>query len=128
MQRRHALKDCEWEQIQDHLPGRFGTVGKPAQDNRQFVDAVLWIAKTGAPWRDLPERFGRWNSVWKRFRRWALDGIWEAVFRRLAIAADPEEMMLDATIVRAHQHAAGAKKKRAAAQKSKRDLEEAAEA
>jgi transposase len=127
MQRRHALKDSEWEQIQDHLPGRFGTVGKPAQDNRQFVEAVLWIAKTGAPWRDLPERFGRWNSVWRRFRRWALDGIWEAVFSLLSVAADLEEMMLDATIVRAHQHAAGAPKKRVAAQ-SRKDLGEVAEA
>lgn len=115
MQRRHALQDAEWEQIRDHLPGRFGTVGKPAKDNRQFVDAVLWIAKTGAPWRDLPERLGHWNSVWRRFRRWALRGVWEAVFRLLSIAANLEEMMLDATIVRAHQHAAGAKKKRAAA-------------
>jgi len=115
MQRRHELKELAWKRIEQHLPGRSGTVGKPAQDNQKFVNAVIWIAKTGAPWRDLPERFGNWNSTWRRFRRGALRGIWEAVFKLLCVATDVEEMMLDATIVRAHQHAAGAKKKRATA-------------
>ena len=82
-----------------------------AQDNRLFVDAVLWIAKTGAPWRDLPERFGKWNSVWRRFDRWARKGVWRKVFEALQ-DPDLEWMILDSTVVRAHQHAAGAGKKR----------------
>jgi transposase len=83
MLRRHALSDEQWERIKDLLPGRPGTPGRPASDNRLFVDAVLWIGKTGAPWRDLPERFGDWNSAWRRFDRWARQGVWEAVFDAL---------------------------------------------
>src|SRR5207302_1602043 len=76
-----------------------------------FVDAVLWIGKTGAPWRDLPERFGKWNSVWKRFDRWCRKGTWQQMF---AVLGDPdlEWLILDSTVIRAHPHAAGAKKKR----------------
>lgn len=113
MQRRHELKDSEWEKIENILPGRIGTVGKPAKNNRDFVNGVIWIARTGAPWRDLPERYGKWNSVWRRFRRWAITGIWDKLFKMLSIEADLEEMMIDSTIVRAHQHSAGAKKKKA---------------
>ena len=70
MQRRHALTDEQWERIQDLLPGKVGDPGRSGKDNRLFVDAVLYVAKTGVPWRDLPERFGHWNSVWRRFDRW----------------------------------------------------------
>ena len=73
------------------------------------INAVLWIGKTGAPWRDLPERFGNWNSVWRRFDRWAAKGVWERVYRALQ-DADVEWLLLDSTVIRAHQHAAGAKK------------------
>jgi transposase len=111
-QRRHEIKDEEWEKIEDMLPGRSGAVGKPAVDNRCFVNGVLWIARTGAPWRDLPERYGNWNSVWRRFRRWALKGIWSSIFETLSVDADLEEMLMDSTVIRAHQHAAGAKKNR----------------
>ncbi len=111
---RHAIKDADWERIKDHLPGQPGQHGKAAKNNRLFIDAVLWIAKTGAPWRDLPEYFGNWNSVWRRLDRWANKGVWRRVF---TILQDPdlEWVILDSTAIRAHPHAAGAKKKRMAA-------------
>src|SRR5262249_22285772 len=80
---RHAISDADWERIKDLLPGREGQTGWIAADNRRFIDAVLWIAKTGAPWRDLPERFGKSNTVWKRFDRWARKGTWKLVFEAL---------------------------------------------
>jgi transposase len=106
--RRHEIKDEPWERIKDLLPGQAGDPGVTAEDNRLFVNAVLWIAKTGAPWRDLPERFGLWNSAWKRFDRWAAKGVWVRVFEALQ-DPDLEWMILDSTVVRAHQHAAGKK-------------------
>jgi transposase len=109
MLRRHAISDERWERIKELLPGKEGDPGVTAADNRLFVDAVLWIAKTGAPWRDLPERFGPWNSVWKRFDRWAHKGVWLRVFQALQ-DPDLEWLLLDSSVIRAHQHAAGAKK------------------
>jgi transposase len=109
MQRRHAIADEQWERIKELLPGRPGSPGRPAGDNRLFVDAVLWIGKTGAPWRDLPERFGDWNNAWRRFDRWAKKGVWQRLFEALQ-DPDLEWLILDSTIVRAHPHAAGAKK------------------
>src|SRR5215469_2720307 len=111
MRHRHAISDEDWERIEHLLPGRPGQPGWTAADNRLFVDAVLWIAKTGAPWRDLPERFGKWNSVWRRFDRWARKGTWQRVFETLQ-DPDLEWLILDSTIIRAHPCAAGAKKKR----------------
>jgi transposase len=110
MHHRHAIRDEDWDRIKDLLPGRGGQPGVTAKDNRLFVNAVLWIAKTGAPWRDLPERFGNWNSVWKRFDRWARKGVWRKIFKHLQ-DPDLEWIILDSTIIRAHPHAAGAKKK-----------------
>jgi transposase len=110
MLHRHAITDADWDRIQDLLPGRPGQTGWLAQDNRRFIDAVLWIAKTGAPWRDLPERFGQWNSVWKRFDRWAHKGTWQRVFEALQ-DEDLEWLILDSTVIRAHPCAAGAGKK-----------------
>ena len=106
--RRHEIPDEHWERIKDFLPGQAGDPGVTAVDNRLFVNAVLWIAKTGAPWRDLPERFGPWGSVWKRFDRWGAKGVWKRVFEALR-DPDLEWMILDSTVVRAHQHAAGKK-------------------
>ena len=114
MLHRHAISDAHWERIKDLLPGRPGQTGWLARDNRLFLDAVLWIAKTGAPWRDLPQRFGHWNSVWRRFDRWARKGTWRIVFEALQ-DPDLEWLILDSTVIRAHPHAAGAKKKRTAA-------------
>ena len=110
MRHRHAISDENWERIRDLLPGKKGDPGVTARDNRLFIDAVLWIAKTGAPWRDLPERFGNWNSTWKRFDRWARKGVWQKVFETLQ-DPDLEWLILDSTVIRAHPHAAGAKKK-----------------
>lgn len=111
---RRNLRNDQWARIEPMLPGKAGDRGRTAKDNRLFVDAVLWIARAGAPWRDLPEAFGPWNSVYKRFSRWSNAGVWHRVFAELAKDADFEEVFLDATIVRAHQHAAGAPKKTAA--------------
>lgn len=111
---RRNLRNDQWARIEPMLPGKAGDRGRTAKDNRLFVDAVLWIARAGAPWRDLPEQFGPWNSVYKRFSRWSNAGVWHRVFAELAQDADFEEVFLDSTIVRAHQHAAGAPKKTAA--------------
>lgn len=113
MRHRHAISDSDWERIKDLLPGRPGQTGWLAGDNRLFIDAVLWIAKTGAPWRDLPERFGKWNSVWKRFDRWASKGTLKMVFEALQ-DSDLEWLILDSTVIRAHPCAAGAQKKQTA--------------
>jgi transposase len=111
MMRRFGLRDDQWERIKDLLPGREGSVGVTAEDNRLFIEAVLYRYRTGMPWRDLPERFGSGIKVHLRFSRWAKSGVWERIFRHLAADADNEYAMIDSTIVRAHQHSAGAKKK-----------------
>lgn len=109
---RDLLSDEKWERIAHMLPGKPTDRGRTAADNRLFVEAVLWTARTGSPWRDLPARFGPWNSVYRRFARWSNSQVWHRVFEELAEDADLEELFLDSTIVRAHQHAAGAPKKR----------------
>ena len=115
---RFALRDDQWLRIKDMRPGRDGHVGGTASDNRLFVDAVLFRYRTSVPWRDLPERFGHWKSTHRRYRRWCESGVFTRVFEMLARDADNEFMMLDATIVRAHQHSAGAQKKTAKAKPS----------
>jgi len=110
--RRYALRDDQWERIKDFLPGRVGPVGGTAADNRLFVEAVLYRYRAGVPWRDLPERFGDWKNVHRRGSRWAEAGVWKRVFQPLAGEADNEYAMIDSTIVRAHQHSAGAQKNR----------------
>ena len=110
MRHRHAISDADWDRIKHLLPGQAGQHGGVAKDNRLFIDAVLWIGKTGAPWRDLPGRFGDWNAAWKRFDRWSRKGTWQRVFEALQ-DPDLEWLILDSTIIRAHQHAAGALKK-----------------
>lgn len=109
MQRR-VLRDDQWDRIKDLLPGKASDRGVTAKDNRLFLEAVLWIARTGAPWRDLPPELGNWHTTFTRFSRWAKAGVWERVFQALSDDRDLEEVMLDSTAVRAHQHAAGAQK------------------
>ena len=95
--RRHALRDDQWERIEGLLPGRPGSVGATAADNRRFVEAVLYRYRAGIPWRDLPERFGDWKNAHRRFSRWAKSGVWKRVFERLAEEADNEYAMIDST-------------------------------
>jgi transposase len=109
--RRYGLRDDQWDRIKDLLPGREGSVGVTAADNRLFVEAVLYRYRAGIPWRDLPQRFGDWKNVHRRFSRWAKSGVWLRIFQHLAADADNEYAMIDSTIVRAHQHSAGAPKK-----------------
>ncbi len=106
---RRVLRDVQWERIAPLLPGKAGDPGRTGADNRGFVEAVLWIARTGAPWRDLPEDFGCWNSVFKRFRRWAQKGVFERLFESLSADPDFEYAIIDGTIVRVHQHGTGAR-------------------
>jgi transposase len=110
MAHRHAISDADWDRIKHLLPGQRGQHGGVAKDNRRFLDAVLWIARTGAAWADLPERLGNGNSQWRRFDRWSPRGRWDPI---LAALRDPDldVLVLDSTAVRAHPCAAGAKKK-----------------
>jgi putative transposase len=105
---RHRLTDAQWDRIKDLVPGREGDPGRTGEDNRGFVEAVLWVARTGAPWRDLPSEL-KWNSVWRRFSRWAKRGVWERILQALADDPDFEHVIIDATTIRAHQHSAGGK-------------------
>ncbi len=118
MTARYGLRDDQWARIEGLLPGRVGHVGGTARDNRLFVDAVLYRYRAGIPWRDLPARFGDGIRVHRRFSRWAASGVWARVFAALSADADDEYALLDATIVRAHQHSAGAPKKGAATRRS----------
>ena len=80
---RRELTDAHWRRIEPLIPGKKGDKGRPGEDNRLFVDGVLWLVRAGAPWRDLPEEFGKWNSVFRRFRRWAKKGVWKRLFTEL---------------------------------------------
>jgi transposase len=107
---RLILKDEQWERVASLLPGKAGDPGRSGADNRLFLEAVLWMVRTGAPWRDLPEMFGNWNSVFRRFRRWAQTNVLEHVFHALSGDPDFEYALIDGTIIRVHQHATGAKR------------------
>ena len=106
---RLVISDAVWERIAPQLPGKMSDCGVTASDNRLFVEAVLWRVRTGSPWRDLPESFGKWNSVFQRFRRWAQRGVFEQLFDVLSEEADFEYALIDGTIVSVHQKASGAK-------------------
>jgi transposase len=106
---RLILTDEQWERVAPHLPGKIGDPGRSAADNRMFLEAVLRIARVGAPWRDLPATFGNWNSVFQRFRRWTLKGVFDRLFQLLSDDPDFEYALIDGTIIRVHQHGTGAK-------------------
>ncbi len=115
-QRRHELTDDQWQQLAPLLPPQRPSTGRPAKDHRTVLNGIVWILRSGAPWRDLPERYGSWKTVYSRFRRWRETGLWDRIL--LALQADAAHdgtldgslIMIDGTNIRAHQHAAGAKK------------------
>jgi transposase len=107
--RRHDISDKVWEFLAPHLPGGAGRVGRPALDNRLFINAVFWILRTGAPWRDLPPDYGHWKNVQRRFCRWRDKGIWEQLLDKLIEDPDYEWLMIDASHCKVHPHATGAK-------------------
>ena len=109
MVKRYELSDDQWERVRDLLPGKVGDPGRSGRDNRQFVNGVLWVLRSGAHWHDLPERYGKWKTVHTRFARWAKAGVWERVFEALIKDRDNRYLMLDTTLVRAHQQAATGK-------------------
>jgi transposase len=108
--RLRRLRDDQWDRIKESLPGKAGSAGVTAADNRLFVDALLYRYRTGMPWRDLPEDLGGWKNTHRRFSRWVKRGVWAGILALLAVDADNEYAMIDGTIVRAHQHSAGAPK------------------
>ncbi len=107
--RRHDISDRVWELLELNLPGRKGVWGGTAKDNRLFINAVFWILRTGAPWRDLPPDYGDWKNTHRRFCRWRDKGVWEALLEKLVTEPDYEWLMIDASHIKVHPHAAGAK-------------------
>lgn len=106
---RSVLSDEQWARIAPLLPGKDGDPGRSGENNRLFLEAVLWLVRAGAPWRDLPERFGKWGTVWKRFRRWAEKGVFERIFEASTQDPDFEYALIDGTIIKVHRHGTGAK-------------------
>jgi transposase len=109
---RGLMSDREWAFFEPFVIETGPKRGRPAGNHRLVLDGVFWIARTGAPWRDLPEEFGKWSSVYRQFRRWSVAGLWDAMLEALNAteAAQSRVQMIDSTIVRAHQHASGAKR------------------
>ena len=116
MGNRGDLTNEQWERLHPLLPPQKPRTGRPALDHRTVLNGILWVLRTGAPWRDLPERYGNWTTVYSRFQRWRKAGVWERILKDVQALVDQggnvdwEIHFVDSTIVRAHQHAAGAKK------------------
>jgi len=110
MAKRYELTEEQYERIADILPGKAADPGRTAEDNHRFINAVLWVLRSGAYWEDLPERYGKWKSVHKRFSRWAQNGVWERVFERLLEDPGNDYIMIDSSIVKVHQQAATGKR------------------
>lgn len=115
--RRGELSDEQWQRLEPLLPAQKPRTGRPNVEHRQIINGILWVLRTGAPWRDLPERYGSWSTVASRFYRWREAGIWARIWAQIQSDADEqgeidwEVHLLDGTVIRAHQHAAGAKKR-----------------
>ena len=106
---RKFLSNEQWKKIEPLLSGKQSDCGVTAKNNRNFVEAVIWIARTGSPWRDMPEEFGHWHRVYVRYNRWAKKGVWDRIFQALSGEPDLEHLMIDGSIVRVHQHGASKK-------------------
>jgi len=118
---RTLLRDDQWSRIEGFLSGKATDSGVTATNNRLFVEAVLWIIRTGSPWRDLPADFGHWHRVYVRYNRWSKKGIWERIFTTMSDDPDLEYLMVDGSIVRVHQHGAAKKTNRRLRQKAGRE-------
>ena len=105
--RRHDISDRAWETLEPLLPGGPGKVGRPAQNNRRFINGVFWVLRTGAPWRDLPPDYGHWGSTYNRFRNWQKDGTWQRLLDTLANDPDLEWLMIDGSYVKCISTAQG---------------------
>jgi transposase len=114
--RRFEISDADWNKIKPMLPGKESDPGRSATDNRLFINAIMFVAHTGIAWRDLPERFGNWNSVYVRFRRWAKTEVWQKIFKKIRDTKF-KTLLIDSTVVRVHKHGAGALKKKVGRQR-----------
>ena len=112
--RRYELTDAEWEQFKPYIPEEQESVsrGRPSKDSRTMLNGIFWILRSGAAWRDLPERYGPWQTVYKRFLKWSKAGIFEKIFQDLAADADMQDISIDSTCIKAHKASAGAKKEK----------------
>jgi transposase len=114
--KRRDLTNEEWEKLQPLLPPQKPKTGRPALDHRQIINGILWLLRTGAPWRNMPQRYGIWSTISSRFYRWRKAGIWDRLLKEIQEKADAANQLdwqthyVDGTVIRAHQHAAGAKK------------------
>jgi len=110
-QKRHEISDSDWERIKKYFPERtIHTMGRPSKDSRTMLNGILWILGTGAAWRDMPERYGAWQTVYKRFSQWSKEGLFERIFSDLTVDADMENISIDGTYIKAHKASAGAKR------------------
>ena len=107
---RTCLSDAQWALVEPLLPGKPGDVGRTGFDNRKSLEGMLWVLRTGSPWRDLPEDFGKWGTVYQRFRRWTMAGVFDRLHEATKQRLDLRSVQVDGTFVKAHQHAAGAPK------------------
>src|SRR4030095_8365136 len=107
---RFVLTDAQWAKMKPHCLGKPTDPGRSGKDNRLFVEAVLWVVRTGSPWRDLPTFFGKWNTVFKRYRDWVTADVFIRLFEACSDEPDMEYAMVDATIVKVHRHGQGAKR------------------
>jgi transposase len=110
LERRHEISENDWERVKDLLPPENAGEGRPSKPNRIMLNGMLWQAKTGAPWRDLPEYYGPWQTIYSRFRKWSNLDVFRELFKSLSSDADMQDMSIDSTSCKAHQHSAGAKK------------------
>ena len=123
-QRRHEIKDEDWERIRHFFPERNEhTMGRPRKDARTMLNGILWIQATGAPWRDLPEYYGAWQTVYKAFARWEKEGLFAKIFEALSKDADMQDIGIDGTYVKAHKDSAGARKKGAKGERIARECQ-----